>query len=83
MALCDVEAPGFFLSRPFFGSTFTWHVHALIEWKLVLNDLVSKYGLTLIKLYYIRRLMFLYSFYIGNISGTLGVFFTCSGRLRK
>ena len=71
-----------YIDRTFFSSTLPQPVHAWIEWKWILADFVRKYGWKLIKIKSIRNMMFLYYFYICNISGTLGMFYTCPGRLR-
>ena len=70
------------ISRPFFSSTFPRPVHAWIESKLILTDLVRENGRSLIKIQSIIILVFFYSFYIFNGGGTLGMFSTSPGNFR-
>ena len=78
MILCDVKTMDLYVClniyETFFSYTLPQTVHTLIECKLILSDLVSKYGWLLIKICSIRILIFLYSFSVGSGSGTLGMF---------
>ena len=67
------------ISIPFFSVTFPQPVNSWIEWKLVLDDFVRKYGWPSIKIYSIIILLFLWSFSIGKWSGTLGMFYMWPG----